>query len=173
MLIFTDGACLNNGKPNPKGSWAFVHGPGLTGQPALIASGRLENEGPFGDPSVQSNNRAELRAVIAALRFRDWTSDGFNTVIIANDSEYVTTGATEWARSWMRNGWRTASNEDVKNKDLWGMLLGEVERRYDEGLSIQFWRIPRDLNKVADAAAKKAAAEGEARDKWTEVDIWV
>jgi ribonuclease HI len=31
---------------------------------------RLENEGPFGDPSPQTSNRAELRAVIAALRFR-------------------------------------------------------------------------------------------------------
>ncbi|KAI1159043.1 ribonuclease H-like protein [Nemania serpens] len=171
VLILTDGACLNNGMPNPKSGWAFVHGPGLTGQPALIASGRLEYQGPFGDPSIQSSNRAELRAVIAALRFRDWTADGFNTVVIATDSEYVTAGSTAWARSWVRNGWRTAGKGDVKNKDLWEMLLGEVERLDEEGLSIQFWRISRDLNQVADAAAKKAAAEDELRDEWTDAGI--
>ncbi|KAJ2966864.1 hypothetical protein NUW58_g10568 [Xylaria curta] len=137
--------------------------------PALKASARLEQKGPFGDPSVQSSNRAELRAVIAALRLRHWTGEGFNTMVIATDSEYVTSGSTEWSKNWIRNGWRTAGRADVKNKDLWEMLLGEVERWHDEGLSIQFWRIPRDWNKVADAAAKKAAEEDEVPEKWIEV----
>lgn len=171
MLVLTDGSCLNNGKLDAKAGWAFVHGPGLTDQSTLIVSGRLESKGPFGDPSVQTSNRAELRAVIAAIRFRDWVSDGFNTMVIATDSEHVVLGSTQWARLWVRNGWRTAGNEKVKNKDLWEMLLGEVERRHEEGLSIQFWGIPRDLNKEADAAAKKAAAQGEPRDEWTDVGI--
>ncbi|KAI0466992.1 ribonuclease H-like protein [Xylaria cf. heliscus] len=168
VLIFTDGACLNNGKANPKAGWALVHGPGFTGQPPLIASGRLENKGPFGDASIQSSNRAELRAVIAALRLRHWPGEGFDTVVIATDSEYVTAGSTEWAKSWVQNGWKTAGKADVKNKDLWEMLLGEAERWQNNRLSIQFWKIPREWNKVADAAAKKAAEEDEAEDGWME-----
>ncbi|KAI3338882.1 ribonuclease H-like domain-containing protein [Ustulina deusta] len=169
VLIFTDGTCVNNGQANSKAGWALVDGPGFTGQPPQTASGRLENKGPFGDASIQSNNRAELRAVIAALRFRHWAGEGFNTVVIATDSEHVTAGSTEWAKSWVKNGWKTAGKADVKNKDLWEMLLGEAERWQNHGLSIQFWKIPRDWNKVADAAAKKAAERDEAADEWMEM----
>ncbi|KAL7627954.1 hypothetical protein AAE478_002150 [Parahypoxylon ruwenzoriense] len=165
VLIFTDGACLNNGQPDPKAGWAFVHGPGLTGEPA-VAYGRLESKGPFGDESIQSSNRAELRAVIAALRFRYWPGEGFNTLTIATDSEYVVEGSTKWARTWVENDWKTSGREDVKNKDLWEMLLGEFERSDDEGLSIRFWRIPREWNQTADAAAKKAASENEVPVAW-------
>ncbi|KAI1359445.1 RNase H domain protein [Xylaria arbuscula] len=159
VLVFTDGACLNNGQAGPQAAWAVVHGPGLNGKPALAGSGRLENQGPFGDPSIQTSNRAELRAVIAALRLRRWSGEGFRTIVIATDSEYVTVGCTEWAKNWIKNGWRTAGNSEVKNKDLWEMLLGEVERWQDAGLS----------NKVADAAAKKAAKECEAQEQWMEM----
>ncbi|KAI1384829.1 ribonuclease H-like protein [Hypoxylon trugodes] len=167
VLILTDGACLNNGQPNPKAGWAFVHGPGLTGQPA-VASGRLESKGPFGDESIQSSNRAELRAVIAALRSRAWEGEGFNTVTFATDSEYVVEGATSWARRWITNGWKTSMGADVKNKDLWEMLLGEVEKANEERLSVRFWKIPREYNIVADVAAKAAASEGNVPDRWVE-----
>ncbi|KAI0456511.1 ribonuclease H-like domain-containing protein [Xylaria acuta] len=168
VLIFTDGACLNNGQPNPKAGWAFVHGPGFGGQPA-IASGRLENAGPFGDHSIQTSNRAELRAVIAALRFRAWDGEGFKNIVIATDSEYVAVGATAWARTWVRNGWQKNGSGEVGNKDMWEVLLGEVERWHDCGVSIQFWRIPRAWNTVADAAAKKAAEQVGTSAEWVEV----
>lgn len=168
VLVFTDGACLNNGKPDPKAGWAFVHGPGgpgLTAKPA-VASARLESKGPFGDKAIQSSNRAELRAVIAVLRFRYWPGEGFNSMTIATDSEYVTEGSTKWAKTWIKNGWKTSAGADVKNKDLWEMLLGEAERWKDEGLTIRFWRIPREWNEIADAAAKKAAEKIEVPTQW-------
>ncbi|KAI1452845.1 ribonuclease H-like protein [Annulohypoxylon moriforme] len=168
VLIFTDGACLDNGQPNPKAGWAFVHGPGLSSKPAITA-GRLESKGPFGDDGIQSSNRAEIRAVIAALRFRHWPGEGFNVMTIATDSEYVAEGSTEWARTWVKSKWETNTGADVKNKDLWEMLLGEVERWNDKGLSIRFWRIPRDWNKIADAAAKEAALEDKVPDQWMDI----
>ncbi|KAI1426563.1 ribonuclease H-like protein [Xylaria sp. FL1777] len=168
ILIFTDGACLNNGQSNPKAGWAFVHGPGCGGELAVTSS-RLENVGPFGDPSIQSSNRAELRAVIAALRFRSWDCEGYKTVVIATDSAYVTQGSTVWAKTWVRNGWQKNDNGEVKNKDLWEALLGEVERWQNREVAIQFWQIPRDWNNVADAAAKQAAERDVAGSKWGDV----
>ncbi|KAI1080084.1 ribonuclease H-like protein [Whalleya microplaca] len=168
ILIFTDGACLNNGQPNPKAGWAFVDGPGLKGKPST-ASFRLESKGPFGDEGIQSSNRAELRAVIAALRFRHWPGEGFTSITFATDSEYVVEGSTKWAKTWVKNGWKTSAQADVKNKDLWEMLLGEAERWNDKGLSIRFWRIPRGWNETADAAAKKAASEDEVDDEWIDM----
>ncbi|XXH00628.1 Mevalonate kinase [Hypoxylon texense] len=169
VLLFTDGACLNNGQPDPRAGWALVHGLQRTGEPA-IAFGRLENKGPFGDEGIQSSNRAELRAVIAALRFRFWIGEGIRTLTIATDSEYVVEGSTEWARTWVRNDWKTQGNLDVKNKDLWEMLLGDVERWHEAGLTVRFWRIPREWNETADVAAKRAASQDEVDDEWVDVN---
>ncbi|RDA94016.1 hypothetical protein CP533_5046 [Ophiocordyceps camponoti-saundersi (nom. inval.)] len=168
VLILTDGACLNNGQPNPKAGWAFWHGIDPSGK-RLVASGRLEKRGPFGDYGVQSSNRAELRAVIAALGFRHWPDEGFHTVVIATDSEYVVEGSTKWAKSWIVNSWTTSGGGKVKNKDLWEALLGQVEKFDEYGMAVQFWKIPRDYNMVADAAAKAAADEEDAPDEWRRV----
>lgn len=168
FLMYTDGACLNNGQANPKAGWACVFRPAST-TPAGIMSGRLENKGPFGDEHGQTSNRAELRAVLAALRFRHWVGEGFTTLVLATDSEYVAKGATEWARGWVRNGWTTRTGAQVKNKDLWEMLLGEAERWHDLGLKIHFWRIPRESNVEADRAAKEAAEVNEDVGKYREV----
>lgn len=176
FLVYTDGACLNNGQPNPKAGWAFVHGPSkaseLGDQPARCVSGRLENKGPFGDKANQTSNRAELRAVIQALRFRYWPgewattpNEPFRKMVIATDSEYVVEGATNWVRHWLRNGWKKADGSDVKNKDLWECLLGEIETLNEpRGLTVEFWRIPRELNVIADAVAKKAARDIEVNE---------
>ncbi|KUI68426.1 Ribonuclease H1 [Cytospora mali] len=170
-LIFTDGACINNGRLDPKAGWAFVHGPRGSGdqgnEPARICASRLENKGPYGDAGAQTSNRAEMRAVIAALGYRNWHDEGFNTMVIATDSEYVVEGATGWVRGWVRNGWKTRNGNAVKNKDLWETLLGQAEELHDRGMDIQFWRIPRGLNHIADAAAKKAA-EGDEVDHFVD-----
>ncbi|KAL2176100.1 ribonuclease H-like domain-containing protein [Thermothelomyces heterothallicus CBS 202.75] len=168
VLIRTDGACLDNGQQNPKAGWAFWHGFDPSGK-LLVASGRLEKKGPFGGDSIQSSNRAELRAVIAALRFRYWPGEGFHTLVVATDSEYVVEGSTKWAKTWVKNGWVKRGGGGVKNRDLWEALLGEIERYRDEGMAVQFWRISREWNIVADAAAKEAAAKEEAPNEWTEV----
>jgi len=54
VKIWTDGGCLNNGTPEAIGAWAFVTEDGFE------SSGQL-----FGS----TNNRAELQAVIEALRY--------------------------------------------------------------------------------------------------------
>ncbi|EXU95445.1 RNase H domain protein [Metarhizium robertsii] len=149
--------------------WAFVFKP-ETNQPTGIVSGRLEKRGPFGDESSQTSNRAELRAVLAALRFRHWQGEGFTTLVFAADSEYVAEGATTWIRSWVCNGWKTSNGAEVKNKDMCEMLLGEIERWDDSGLKIQFWRIPRTLNVMADDAAKQAARKVEDPDEYCEIN---
>jgi ribonuclease HI len=123
FLIYTDGACLNNGQAAARAGWACAFRPQHSG-----VGGRLENHGPFGDYARQTSNRAELRAVIGALRFRYLVGGGFSTLVIATDSDYVVKGATEWVSSWIRKGWKTAKGTAVQNRDLWEALLGEVER---------------------------------------------
>jgi ribonuclease HI len=91
------------------------------------------------------------------------------TLVFATDSEYVVEGATKWVKGWLKNGWKTAKGGSVKNKDLWEMLLGEVELLRDGGMKIEFWRIGRELNTMADKLAKDGAAIIDAPDNYGEI----
>ncbi|KAI8947763.1 hypothetical protein F4801DRAFT_559572 [Xylaria longipes] len=162
-LAYADGACSDNGQQNPQAAWAAVLRPpiGDNTRPCIV-SGRLELKGPFGDESVATSNRAELRAAIAVLRRNDWRADGFTSVVIATDSSYLVDGATVWVRSWVRNGWKTRAGGSVKNQDLWELFLGEVEKCRETGLEVELWKIPREMNEVADAMAKETIHKGPA-----------
>ena len=158
LLIYTDGACLDNGTETPRGGCAFVFKPSTQASPFGGCSRfRLENKGPTGEEYPQTSNRAELRTVIAALRYRYWVGEGFTSIVFATDSSYVVDGITNWVRKWLQNNWKTSTGAQVKNWDLWECLLGEIERWYGEGMRIQFWRIPRQWNTEADRLAKEAA----------------
>ncbi|KAI8725566.1 RNase H type-1 domain-containing protein [Fusarium sp. LHS14.1] len=160
FLIFVHGACLDNHGANPRAGWAICFNDRDSG----VVSGRLELLGPWGDYDEHSHNRAELRAVLAALRFRNWPGEGFNKLVIATHSEYVAKGATEWVLKWLWNGWMTNNRYAAKNRDLWQALLGEFERLGELGLKVEFWKIPKKLNPIEDRVAKKAAEEEELRD---------
>ncbi|OTA58352.1 hypothetical protein K449DRAFT_415824 [Hypoxylon sp. EC38] len=160
-LAYADGACSYNGQQNPQAAWATVLRPSIGENiRPFIQSARLELKGPFGDESVATSNRAELRAAIAVLRHNDWRADGFTSVVIATDSSYVVDGATGWVRSWVRNGWKTRTGDSVKNQDLWELFLGEVEKCRETGLEVELWKIPREMNEVADAVAKETIYMG-------------
>ncbi|KAJ1713386.1 hypothetical protein G4B84_011354 [Aspergillus flavus NRRL3357] len=55
FLIYTDGACLNNGGANPKAGCGIVFKPDDAGYLRFP----LENEGPTGEAHPQTSNRAE------------------------------------------------------------------------------------------------------------------
>ncbi|QPC73243.1 hypothetical protein HYE68_003995 [Fusarium pseudograminearum] len=173
VLLYTDGSCINNGHDDARGGWGVSFG---TDDPQLrcpVVSGRLEGMGPFGDRERATSNRAELRAVIAALRLSDWKKEGFTTVVIATDSTYVMTGATTWAKAWVTKGWKLRDGNPVKNKDLWQLLLGEVERWDDEGVDICLLNIPRHLNREADEAARVAATTKPDKIEFTDITLSV
>jgi ribonuclease HI len=158
LLIYTDGACLNNGQPNSAAGWGFIFREPEPNHPELgRVSGRVEEHGPTGEPCLQTSNRAELRAVIAALRFRIWGGDGWRRLVIATDSEYTVKGATQWVQAWGRKGWVTRNRTAVKNRDLWEELLQEVTKHQEIGLKVCFWKIPRAWNAKADEAANIGA----------------
>ena len=69
----------------------------------------------------------------------------------------MVSGATAWTKRWLSNGWRLNSGREVKNRDLWELLLGEVERWKDKDVEVRLLSIPGHLNTEVDAAAKEAA----------------
>lgn len=158
FLVYTDGSCLNNGIANPRAGCAFVFRD-VDKTDFYRIRFRVEIEGPTGEKHVQSSDRAELRAIIAALRFRHWVGEGFKTMVIATDSESIVEGITNRIVGWIQRGWKNPAWKPVKNRDLWECLLGEMERWNDQGMKVQFWRIPREWNTEADRHARIAATE--------------
>jgi ribonuclease HI len=150
VLLFTDGAAINNGQPNAKAGCGIVFVPARP-RPKGVAF-RLE-----ADNGPPTSNRAELLAAINALTLRVWMGEGFARITIASDSEYVVRGICEYVFSWRRRNWTTGQRTPVANKDLWERLLYVVEKWENAGVMVQFYLIKRDLNTEADRLAKEAA----------------
>lgn len=104
IIIYTDGAC--SGNPGP-GGWAAV----------LIYNGK-EKEISGGNKNT-TNNIMEITAVIEGLKALKYPCE----VELYSDSAYVVNTFTQgWIFNWMQKGWKTASGDSVKNKELWQEL---------------------------------------------------
>lgn len=101
--IFTDGACRGN--PGPGGWGALMRYDG-------------KEKHLFGGEEHTTNNRMELMAAIEALRALKKPCK----ISLTTDSVYVKDGINKWIHNWIRNGWRTANKQAVKNADLWQQL---------------------------------------------------
>ena len=104
IIIYTDGAC--SGNPGP-GGWAAV----------LIYNGKEKEIS--GSNKNTTNNIMEITAVIEGLKALKYPCE----VELNSDSAYVVNTFTQgWIFNWMQKGWKTASGDPVKNKELWQEL---------------------------------------------------
>ncbi len=110
VTIYTDGAC--SGNPGP-GGWG-----------AILKYGEHEKELSGSEPST-TNNRMELIGVISALEALKEPC----AVDLYSDSKYVVDGITKnWAKKWRANNWIKGDKTPAKNPELWGRLLGLLEK---------------------------------------------
>ena len=73
-----------------------------------------------------TNNEAEIIGGLLGYSFiRLMISRGHpvSKVRWVCDSEYVLKSATEYIKSWQRNGWKTSNRKPVKNQSLWRAYL--------------------------------------------------
>ena len=144
ITIHTDGCCLGN--------------PGKGGFAAVVR--RYENgteikKRVVSDSAGQTtNNKMELMAAIDGLR--QISRNEAAKIRVFSDSQYVVLGMTERLSKWQAKGWRTASGQPVKNRELWETLLAVAD-----GLDVR-WEWVRGhsgdpRNEEADALANQAA----------------
>ena len=104
VTIYTDGAC--SGNPGP-GGWGSILM--YKGNRKEISGGKLDT----------TNNIMELTAVIEGLKLLKFPC----SVKLYSDSAYVVNAFNQkWIYGWIKNGWKNASKEPVKNKELWQEL---------------------------------------------------
>jgi ribonuclease HI len=116
--IFCDGACSGNGTARSRGGWAWAWWPAgpVAGDPVVARAEPLET------PPTATNQRAELTALLEALRW--WATPvagsggGGGPVTVYSDSQYAINCASVWGPSWARRGWRRGTGEPIQNLDL-------------------------------------------------------
>ena len=74
---------------------------------------------------TQTNNRAELTAILRALDIAPRHRD----VLIYSDSKYSIDCVTVWFTNWRKNNWQTSKKKNVENKDLIESILTKIEER--------------------------------------------
>ena len=98
-----------------------------------------------------TNNRMELTAAIKALEAIKKPS----SIILTTDSNYVKDGISKWIHGWIKNGWKTASKQPVKNADLWQQLLALTKVHELEWCWVKGHSGHRE-NEIADQLANEA-----------------
>jgi len=137
IIIYTDGACSNNGKPNAVGGCG-VHFPNK----------EFEDKSTKFNLSPISNNRAELYAIYLALEsLQDIT---FKTVTIHSDSRYAINCVTSWYKVWEKQNFLLSNKKPIKNFDI----ITKIRDILVKHANINFIYVERSKNANADKLAK-------------------
>lgn len=141
ITIYTDGSSLGN--PGPGGWGAII----------IWEDSRKE----FSEGYRQTtNNRMEIRGALHALEQLSKPC----SVSIHTDSRYVCDAIEKrWIQNWLRNGWKTAGKQPVKNRDLWERLIPLLKTH-----DVRFFWVKAHAghpeNERCDELAKNAAMRG-------------
>ena len=137
VIIYTDGAC--SGNPGPGGWGAILM---YKGAKKEISGGMKET----------TNNIMEITAVIEALKCLKIESD----VQVYSDSAYTVNSFNQgWIYNWMKNGWKTAGKDPVKNKELWQELYALTKIHKVEFIKVK-GHADNEFNNRCDEMAREA-----------------
>lgn len=102
IIVYTDGACIANGKPNAKASIGIYFGP----NDSRNVSKKIEGK--------QSNNTAELSALITAFKILEDEINLEKKIAFFSDSVYAIWCLSTYGEKCEKNNWI----KDIPNKDL-------------------------------------------------------
>ena len=140
VIIYTDGAC--SGNPGP-GGWGSIL---MYKDNKKEISGGKENT---------TNNVMELTAVIEGLKLLKFPCK----VKLYSDSAYVVNAFNQkWIYGWLKNGWKNASKEPVKNKELWQELYDLTKVHEVEFIKVK-GHADNEYNNRCDELARSAIKE--------------
>ena len=110
ITLYSDGSSLGN--PGP-GGWGTILE--FNGHEKELSGGNIHT----------TNNQMELLGVIEGLKALKEPC----IVEIYSDSKYVVQAINEWLSNWIKNNWKTAGKQPVKNLELWQEYL-EVAKKH-------------------------------------------
>ncbi|KAL1391260.1 ribonuclease H-like domain-containing protein [Phyllosticta capitalensis] len=158
-VVFTDGACSNNGQDGASAGYGY----------ALGSDEPDQYSGSMKKFKVKTSQRAELvgawgglRKAIEGYKLNERTypvvaGGRTKSLVILSDSQYVVKGITEWLAEWKSNGYKTADGKEPTNLDLFLRLEKLIKKYETDEFHIGFMHIRRKHNTLADKLAKRGA----------------
>lgn len=144
VVIYTDGACSGN--------------PGKGGWGAILMYQGVKKEISGASPNT-TNNQMELTAPIEALSLLKRPCK----VKVYSDSAYLVNAFKEgWIYNWQKNGWKTSTKQDVKNRDLWEKIYAFTKVHQIEWIKVK-GHSDNEYNNRCDELAVSAMHAGDVR----------
>ena len=145
MIIYTDGSCIANGRPNASGGFAIV---GMEDNKCVYAYSK-QNENT-------TNNREELRAILRTmLTFGvninncDWSE----APTVYSDSSYCVNTFNDWMFRWAVLNWVKSDGKTPENLDL----IQAYFEHYQKGYRIDLRKIKGHAGHLGNEIADKLA----------------
>ena len=111
-------------------------------------------------PGKQTNNRAELVAIILAVRKAMAWPEKFRLLVVFSDSQLCIRGINEWLPLWKADGWTRRGN-NLENADMWRVMDRVLSALEDFDIDAEFRHVPAHVgvygNERADRLIKAAA----------------
>ncbi|KAI0260463.1 ribonuclease H-like domain-containing protein [Gloeopeniophorella convolvens] len=145
LVVYTDGACSGNGR---SGSIAGV-GVWWGNNDTRNLCERC--------PGAQTNNRAELIAIIRALETTPTTQ---LPLVIKSDSQYSIKCVTEWLPKWRRTNFVSSKGTAVKNVELVMYLDALLHAREQSGQSVRLEYVRGHAGELGNEGADALAVGG-------------
>ncbi|KAI0245979.1 ribonuclease H-like domain-containing protein [Lactifluus subvellereus] len=108
-------------------------------------------------PGTQTNNRAELIAIIRAL---ETISITLVPLVIKSDSEYAIKCFTDWLPGWRRNNFTTSKGAPVKNVELIMYMDALLSMRGRSGQQVLLEHVRGHAGEVGNEGADALAVRG-------------
>ena len=150
--VYTDGACINNGKPYARAGYGIWFGENDHRNTSESYKGK------------QTNNMAELLAIIKALTILDKEIKNNQIINIYSDSRYAIRCCSTYGEKCFKKGWVNPNN---KNKPIPNLELVQTAYLYCKNHNnIKFYHVEAHTNRTdkhsigndhADRLANKAA----------------
>jgi ribonuclease HI len=153
-VVFIDGACRGNGTPSARASYGVYFGP----------NSEYNTYGLLPSNLPQTSTRAEIEALVQALNiivhvFNDDLQ--LSSIKIASDSSFLVNAMSVWMGKWIENSGIGSNGEKVAHFDVLRNLhdwIDWMEFGEDRHRKVQFWHVPRKMNREADGLANRAFA---------------
>ncbi|KAL7805972.1 ribonuclease H-like domain-containing protein [Trichoderma aethiopicum] len=149
VVVSIDGACRGNGTPSAQAAWGVYFGPQS-----------MHNECGLLDATLrQTSTRAEIEALSQALYIiRKYVSKDYSLLHyhIRTDSSYLVDTFQTWIHNWIKKGGKTSRGRTPLHFDTLMNIHEHLEEMAHRNMSFNFWHVPREENKEADALANYA-----------------
>lgn len=133
LYIFSDGGCRSNGKKISSAAYSIFFTDDHTSPFYKFNTTKLLIEDP-------TNNKAELSAILLIFETLSNNIELFKNkkIVICTDSMYSINCIDKWSKNWVKNNWKNAKGENVKNQDIIKSILEIKSSINNQNITISF-----------------------------------